>query len=69
MFDFSVIPMASSMGAQNCTSRFHNFGNWIPIGLCDTSSSLWGNSLVIYINIILQNEGQIFNPFSCSIFP
>jgi len=67
MFDFSVIPMAFRMGTQNCTSRFHKFSNLIPISTWDTSMNLWLNSLIIHIQIIIFNEGQNCNQFSCSI--
>jgi len=36
-------------GTQNCTSRFHNLSNWTPILKCDTSISLWLNSLMFCI--------------------
>jgi len=69
MFDFSVFPMGFRMRPQNCTSRFHNFSYRSPILKWDTSMSLWGNSLMVYIKMLLLNGGPIFNPFSCSIYP
>jgi len=54
---------------QNGTSRFHNFRCWTPILKCDTSMSLWLNSLICYIKIFIFYEDQNFNPFSYSIFP
>jgi len=31
MFDFSLFPRVFSIGSQNCTSKFHNLCNFIPI--------------------------------------
>jgi len=57
------------MGTQNCTSKLHNLSCWIPILKCDTSTSLWLDSLIFCIKLLLLKEGQIFYPFSCSNFP
>jgi len=67
MFDFSVISMAFRIATQNCTSKFYNLSNFIPILTCDTSMSLWLNSLMFYIKSFLFGGGHNFNPFSCSI--
>jgi len=68
MFDFSVFPMAFSIGSQNCTVKYQNMCNWIPILTRDTSMNSWWNYLIICIKVLLLKEGHNFNPFSCSIF-
>jgi len=71
-FSCSIFPYfqwVSEWEPKNCTSRFQNLSNFIPILKFDTSLSLWMNSLIIYIQIYLLGEGHNFDPFSCSIFP